>query len=495
MSNIVSQLRHWSRRKPDKIAIEQDDVRITYADLFRLVLATRSYLEGVLTGDRKGIVVISMGSPADAFISILAARWLGYTTVFISRADLASAIKFPMAGHLRAIVVSEAEEQAGRLLLTHETEQAKVQIPAQIYSSQKLSRLHLEQGSGPLTLGNHIVYTSGSSGRPKFLSYSQSFEESFAIGRNKRLRILAGSRVNNLRYSLSAIIGWLNHLSCVYAGSTLINNTGDWIRDVFFQTGSTHVVIYPTRIDALLEAIPRYGIKKNNKLCCLIGGGFVALERIKRIRDEITEDVRCQMGTTEGGTSLSSKFKDDEDAIWLEIAEGAHLEIVDSNEHPTPPGEEGEIRVKILPGAPDQYLFNEQLTAERFRNGWFYTGDLAVQRADGRVRLLGRINESIAYPGGKLPVEPVEAEISAYLRRSNVFVFSHQNDRFEDEVVVCLEGPAEATEDDVRWLREKFGSLSSLVVRSIARFPTLPSGKIDRMQLRKSVLADKNADA
>lgn len=490
MSNIIQQLRYWAIRKPEKVAIEQDDIRISYAHLFRLVLASRNYLERALDRDRNGIAVISMRSPADAFVTILAARWLGYDTIFIWRQNVEYLQEIKKTGRLKTIIVSAAEEHTRASFPGADISGIKMQIPADIYTISNLRRLNVDADVATSPIGNHIVYTSGSTGTLKLIGYNASYENEKANSLNKLLRVVGNSRIDNQMNSLSAGIGWTNYISSIYAGCTLLNYSGNWVRNAFQRSLATHILVYPTRVDELINAIGRSEIKKNNKICCMIGGGFVSSEKLKKIRDALTDDLRFQMGTTEGGVCLYSKFQHDEDAMWLKIRSGFQVEIIKADGDLAAIGEEGELRVKVGPHAPDRYLFNEELTAERFRNGWFYTGDLAVQRADGRIRVLGRISELIAYPGGKLSSDLVEAEIGAHLQRSNVFVFSHQNERFEDEVVVCLEGPAEATQDDIQWLREKFGSLSSLVVRSVERFPALPNGKVDRLALRKLILGD-----
>jgi len=77
------------------------------------------------------------------------------------------------------------------------------------------------------------------------------------------------------------------------------------------------------------------------------------------------------------------------------------------------PGEVGELQLRspfLLAG----YLDAPELTAAAFQHGWFRTGDLARQHADGLVELMGRQKELISRGGHKLTPVEVEQALSAH---------------------------------------------------------------------------------
>ena len=68
---------------------------------------------------------------------------------------------------------------------------------------------------------------------------------------------------------------------------------------------------------------------------------------------------------------------------WHKIADGVEMQVVDDHDHPLSTGQVGRVRVKSL-GAATSYLDDEAATAAFFRDGYFYPGDLALWREDGR---------------------------------------------------------------------------------------------------------------
>ncbi|HVC10775.1 MAG TPA: fatty acid--CoA ligase family protein, partial [Burkholderiales bacterium] len=88
---------------------------------------------------------------------------------------------------------------------------------------------------------------------------------------------------------------------------------------------------------------------------------------------------------------------------------GTEVRIVDVDENAVPGGTEGELQVRgclLFPG----YLDNPAANAAAFAaEGWFRTGDLAVQDAAGNVRISGRIKDVINRGGVKY--NPLDIEL------------------------------------------------------------------------------------
>jgi 4-coumarate--CoA ligase len=70
------------------------------------------------------------------------------------------------------------------------------------------------------------------------------------------------------------------------------------------------------------------------------------------------------------------------------------------------PGTPGEVLVRG-PIVTNGYFRNEKATKEAFRNGWFATGDIAVERG-GKFYIVDRLKELIKYKGNQ--VAPAEIE-------------------------------------------------------------------------------------
>ncbi len=73
-------------------------------------------------------------------------------------------------------------------------------------------------------------------------------------------------------------------------------------------------------------------------------------------------------------------------------------------------------------GLFSHYWRREKETAEVFHDGWFMTGDLAVEE-DGYYRLLGRISEDIIKSGGhKISVLEIEETLRTHEKVRDVCV-------------------------------------------------------------------------
>lgn len=488
MSTIFETLRDLARRKPRKVAIVQGGIFISYDHLFRLVRATEAHLRPVLAKPTQKLVIVSITSQTDALVAALAARSLGFTVIVCPPDN--GAIIDRIDGNAGIIV--SASENLSATWKSQDPTLNIITLPPHIYSEAHLRRIDVNQKYAARIFGGHVCFSSGSTGIPKLIEYSPEYEAIVARSRISACKITPKSVIHNAGSSLSGSMGWMNHACAIFSGCTIALPDGpDWVRDAFYKQPISHIFINANTISTLIEYSKTQSFLRSDSLVLRVSGGFTSFERLQWLKDNLTTQVLYGMGSTECVALLTSRINSKEDAIWLKPQDGVDIRILGRDGRPLSPGQEGELAVRLKLHYPDRYLSDEELSREKFRNGYLHTGDLAVQRDDGRVRLLGRISETISYPGGKLATGLIEAEISEHLKRPNVFAFSHQNERFEDEVVVCLEGAAEATRDDINWLRGKFGSLSSLIVRSVERFPALPNGKVDRLALRKLILGER----
>ncbi|WP_433073282.1 non-ribosomal peptide synthetase/MFS transporter [Dactylosporangium sp. CA-052675] len=87
------------------------------------------------------------------------------------------------------------------------------------------------------------------------------------------------------------------------------------------------------------------------------------------------------------------------------------LYVLDPAGAPVPVGVPGELHIAGVGVAPG-YLNRPELTAERFRDGMYATGDLVLRDPDGTLEYLGRLDDQVKLRG--MRIEP--GEIAAVLR-------------------------------------------------------------------------------
>src|SRR5262249_52790959 len=83
------------------------------------------------------------------------------------------------------------------------------------------------------------------------------------------------------------------------------------------------------------------------------------------------------------------------------------VEVVDEHNQPLPFGEVGQIRVKT-DCMVDGYVDDPEATRRKFRNGWFYAGDLGVVHGTHRLQVTGRSDDLMNIGGSKFSPSALE---------------------------------------------------------------------------------------
>ena len=129
-------------------------------------------------------------------------------------------------------------------------------------------------------------------------------------------------------------------------------------------------------------------------------------------------------------------------------------------------------------------------TAERFREGAYWSGDLAYRDADGWLYFAGRSNEWLRVDGENFSAGPVESIIGRHPDVRSVAVYAVPDDPVGDRVMVALE-LWDGASFDPRAFDQFLAEQPDLgpkwvpaFVRVDAELPKLASLKIDKKRLR-----------
>ena len=131
-----------------------------------------------------------------------------------------------------------------------------------------------------------------------------------------------------------------------------------------------------------------------------------------------------------------------------------HLEIslVDEQRRPVSAGESGELLVRHRGEDPQRgffrgYLKNPEATAEAWAGGWFHTGDVVRQDADGAMYFVDRRKNVIRRSGENISALEVEAALSEDPAVAMVVVCPVPDEIRGDEVMACVIPAAGASAD------------------------------------------------
>ena len=177
---------------------------------------------------------------------------------------------------------------------------------------------------------------------------------------------------------------------------------------------------------------------------------------------------------------------------------GWEVKIVDENRNTVKKGEVGELAVKG-PGVMTCYYKDEKATAEVLKDGWLFTGDMAMEDEDGFIFLVDRKKDVIITGGENL--YPVQIE--DFLRKNNkikdVAVIGIPDSRLGEIAAAIVE-----IKPDETMTEEEFNDFCLDLPRYkrpkkviFADVPRNPTGKIEKPKLRemygaKSVVAHEN---
>jgi acyl-CoA synthetase (AMP-forming)/AMP-acid ligase II len=113
-----------------------------------------------------------------------------------------------------------------------------------------------------------------------------------------------------------------------------------------------------------------------------------------------------------------------------------------------PPGTEGELAI-ASPFAIASYFDNEAASAESFRGGFYFSGDLGTIDPAGHIRLTGRKKLLINRGGFKVNPYEVEDVIKAHPRVADVAVFGAVGPQGDDVVCCAIVTSGACTTDDI----------------------------------------------
>jgi acyl-CoA synthetase (AMP-forming)/AMP-acid ligase II len=259
------------------------------------------------------------------------------------------------------------------------------------------------------------------------------------------------------------------------------------------RPGITHAVLTPQFLAQMLAA-PAGAFSRNDEMRLAIGAGASTQTEIDQAKARITPHIFSYIASTEAGLYAFTPLDAAEDQKWHRLVPGGRLvEIVDESDRPVPTGEIGRVRVSTA-GGPTSYLNDEAATRTFFKDGFFYPGDLAIMRSDGRIALQGRSTDVISVRGNKMSPVPIEDKLSERLGVSGVCLFSMPNDNGQDEAHVIIETtkPIDSEQLTATVKQELPDGFHRLHFYSFAALPRNELGKVLRQEVRAKAIASQS---
>lgn len=341
-----------------------------------------------------------------------------------------------------------------------------------------------------------ILYTSGTTGHPKGATLTHGSILASATAQARHLRQDAGD-VSIGHMPLNHVGG----MTCTVAASMVAGGRVALLPrfnptqalDAIRRHGVTTYIGVPTMYTMLMshpEFSPEHAASIRT---CIIGGSNVepALgNRILQTFDGARMANLYGLSETSGGCIISAP---DDDLDTLVATLGVpigdfEIRVTDDEHRPLPAGSEGQLHVRGGCVATGYWEKPDETDQAFLPDGWLDTGDVAVQRPDGRVALRGRKKEMYVRSGYN--VYPVEVE-NVLARQPGVAMSAVIGvpDEFHGEVGYAYVVPAPGQTIDTDALLAacaeqlaKYKLPARIVV--VESLPLTPSGKIKKVELR-----------
>jgi len=299
-----------------------------------------------------------------------------------------------------------------------------------------------------------VVETSGSTGAPKRVLLSRSAVLASVAATERRLGA-AGRWV--LALPPSYVAGVQVICRSLVAGH---DPATEWpVGEPWFTS------LVPTRLHRLLES-PRDLAALRTARTILLGGGPIDPALRARAADEGLRVVATYGSAETAGGCVY-------DGLPLD---GVALAI----------GAEGRIRI-AGPTLFDGYQDDPELTARCLVDGWFLTSDAGRLDEDGRLSVLGRLDDMVLSGGVNVPAPAVAARLRGHPAVADAEVLGVPDREWGQRVVAFVVGSAAIDLAEVRdWVGEEHPrSWAPRQVVVLDAIPRLDNGKPDRVALQE----------
>jgi len=471
---------YWAEQDPTRLALVTSGVAFSYDEFAKKILSARDFF--VSCGLERGrTAVLCVHDLAQDWILGMALRALGANTIDVRSWETLVDVG---ATDAAAFVVSQLDPR--RPAFSPAPGAHVIEVPASVLLNPQRREASSETSAD--FQGGHFLYTSGTTGKYKRI---------FLDGAKERLRAqrqcdLLGFRKttvhNSIDFGLWTAVGFKRSAAVWLVGGAVVLDQRPQRHAEFFRHNVNAATLTPTLIDAVADAHAEL-FGPSNRVRLAVGGGFISKRHVQVLSDRFTRDVRIWYSSTEVEGILELDMRHNRDVDWLTSVPGRTVEVVNASGARARPGETGELRVRLIDTDASEYLDDAETSARFFRNECFYTGDLAIKRADGRIRVLGRYEDVLNIDGDKVAVAPIEADLQLQLKVKAVCIFSNVGAQ-GTELVIALEAAERPSEEDQRRIARTFASFKRVRFEVLAQFPRSEGGfqKIQRAKLREMVV-------
>ncbi len=498
-------------QKPDAIALVEDDRRWTWAELLlrRNRLANALIGLGVGKGDR---TVTYAHNSLECLLAPAAARAAGAAAVPMNHRLVADEVAYILdhadastvfVGDSFLPVIEQVRDGAAKVrhwVLMGEERRPWARSLADLVASGSADT---PADDPELGLGGSMIYTGGTTGRPKGAYRSASdpnvslaFMRALGMMHPDHVHLVAGPLYHSAPGSFAVFVGLLG-------GTVVVMKRFDpeHALDLIHRHRCTSTFMAPTLVKRILD-LPaavraRYNVSSMRSLV------VAAAPCPMRVKEEAIRYFGPSFYEFYGSTELGiNTILRPEDVLRKPgscgaVAPNVEIALLDDDGAPVPVGQPGELHVRRFGGMFDGYWKNPDATRQTQRGEWHSVGDVAWVDAEGYYYICDRKRDMIISGGVNIYPAEIEDALHRHPAVEDVAVFGVPDDDWGERVhaAVQLRPGQAATADDLRaFARQHVADYK--VPREVSLHDELPrdsAGKLVKRVLRDPYWAGRTA--
>lgn len=346
---------------------------------------------------------------------------------------------------------------------------------------------------------SHIIHTSGSTGVPKGVMLTHYSIINNSLEQGRRMNCTSSDIFclqSPLFHTFGSCVGVVLPLSLAATVVVMYRFVAEkTLRRIEAERCSV-VSGVPTTFIGMLEEIQ----KNKYDLSCLRAGTIAGAACKPQVIVDIInvlgiKDLIHAYGMTETSPCISSSLHTDPPELkstsvgyFLPHVEYKFIDPATGEE--SAPGESGELCVRGYLLMKGYINMPEETEKVLDKEGWMHTGDLAYLDAEtGSLKLKGRIKEVIIRSGENISPVEIEIFISTNPKVHSVCVVGIPDEEQGEEIVAFVKLRPGETMDNPELLKFCKGNLATNKIPKYAiyidEFPLIPSGKIDKKELKQ----------